>query len=254
MRFTQFLREKQKPIHLAMLFIAVALFVLHSTGIDMPPNLTTTVAFSVVAYILSDISQNTYSYSRNKLYRQEVDLLPDLIKLIEDKGAREAQLIQYSGQMVSWILRKLLDKGAAVTLWLEDEQSAISAQQKERIKSSISNLPGETQVTGHCSLMAYYYQVPASIRGILIDKKVLVIGWYTYEHVLNPSASYQHDKVEISGHDRPCWILYEGTPEFSILKDMFESQLANFAINQKDKDLPPVIQVPAPNHALQPTP
>lgn len=242
MKFSQFIRENRIQIHTAMLIVGVVFLILYTVGM-LPPETATTVTFSLIAYILLEISQNTDSYSRNKAYRQEVDLIPDLLKLIDERGARDAQLIQYSGRMVSVVVRKLLDKGAAVTLWIQDPEKAISQEQKERIESSVRSLAGELKVVGHYSFTAHRYHVPASIRGILIDEKILVIGWYTYEHVLEPDGSYPDDKVEISGHDRPCWILYEGTPEFTILKDMFRAQLGDFERNQKQKGFEPIIQI-----------
>jgi hypothetical protein len=244
MKLTQFVREKQRVIHLMMLLIAVSFFVLMASGVPLPPELASTVGFSVVAYILFDISQNTYSYSRNRLYRQDMDLIPDLLRLLDGKGVKEAQLIQYSGKMVNIILRKLIAKGGAVTLWLQDPTLAVGDEQRSRINLSVDGLPSELEAAGQPSLKVCHYQAPASTRGILIDRKILIIGFYTYEHVFKHSQKYPNDKFEISGHDRPCWLLYEGTPEFSIMRDMFEEQLANFRENHKNRDCPPALQWP----------
>jgi hypothetical protein len=227
-----------------MLLIAVLMFVLRAAGVPLKEDLAVLSAFSVVAYVLFDISLNTYSYSRNRLYPQDTDLLPNILNWIEEKGAREAHLIQYSGQSVKVIVRKLLEKGAAVSLWLEDPNLAVSSEQKDRITSSIAGFPGELKVSGQCCLTSFFYQVPGSIRGILIDRKLLVIGNYTHEHVLEPNVKYPNDKVEISGHDCPTWILYEGTPEFRIMRDIFESQLRNFRDNQRQNNLPPALELP----------
>lgn len=230
MPIIQFLKQHQRKIHRIGLLIAVSLQLLIAFGIKLPQEVANLVIFSILSYILIDVSDNVYSLSRPiKTYKTQFDMYSDLETYIDKNGVKTAILIQYSGQMVNHLIRKLLNKGAKVTLYVKSPGTSPSQLQNVRMDVALKQLWGELgDLSNDCSLTIWQYEVPGSLRGVLIDDNLLAIGWYTYQHVVIPDEAYPSDKTEVSGHDVPGMLLFKESPEFLIIKDMFLHQESNY--------------------------
>ena len=235
MTIRQFLHRNQKLIRKVVLAIGVSLYLLY---IIDPPGLsieaTIALHFAIIAYILDSIADKVAEPPTIKIYKKAQDAVPDLLEYIKKTSIKNAWLIQYSGRKVDDILANLFFRGVSITMWLKNPKNAISAEQTERIEVSIRQMPTELsrsdeKTSQHIGeLTIYTYDVPGALRGMLLDDKLLVIGFYTYEHILVPNPDYPVDEFEISGHDRPCIVIHKGHPDFEILMEEFEHQLENF--------------------------
>lgn len=230
MLIIRFLKRYQRSIHKISLFVIVFVWLLFAFGIQLPQEWAILVTVSVLVYILNDVSDNIYQLSRPiKFYKTQFDMYSDLEAYIDRNEVKSAILIQYSGQMVKHLTRKLLKKGAQVSLYIKSPETAPSELQNARIDDTIKQIWGELgDLSNDCSLTIWQYKVPGSLKGVLINDDLLAIGWYTYEHVIVPDESYPKDKTEVSGHDVPGILLYKESPEFMIINEMFLHQVGNY--------------------------
>ena len=230
-KISHFLRHHQPAIHTFGLLAAVSVQLAQALQLPLPATTANAITFSILAYIVKDISDNTYVFKRNKSYKNQEEMYADIIQEIrEARNVKEATLIQYSSRKASPLIFTLLNKGATVNLYVKNPDiGIISRMQKERIISAIKDLPGELSSTSGV-LKVYKYDPPASVRGVIIDDRVLAIGWYTYEYVPQPErdSAYPDDEFFLSGHDIPGMLLHEGSLEFEIFKDLLLEQTKNF--------------------------
>lgn len=168
----------------------------------------------------------TLDFNENRSYREQQDMYRDLAKYIDRYGAKEAVLIQYSGKMAINLLRKLLLKEATVKMYVQNPLKAISRMQSRRIMRTIKELSGELRGTKNCQLVVYDYDVPASVRGASIDKQVLAIGWYTYDHDIDAKSTA--NTFRVAGHDVPGMLLFANTIEYEIYNAMFVALIDNY--------------------------
>ena len=182
----------------------------------------------------------------DKAYESQVDLYRDLAKYIEKYEAKHtihAIVVQYSARKVDDPLRELMRKGANIKLYIHNQETSISQYQNERIRITLNSLLTELR-EGNGKLEVFEYDSPASVRGILIDDKVLAIGFYTYETLLVRESKYPDDRFTIWGHNVPGWILYDGSPAFSIFCKMFKDLVANYDAWNETSGRKAVLRVP----------
>ena len=235
MPILRFIKKNQSAIHKVGLLIAVSLQVLVTFNV-LPQAIATAGIFTILCYILFDVSENIYSLSRPvKIYERQFDMYNDLSKYVEEKGAKKVIMIQCSGQMIKPLLLGLLSKDANVMLYIKSPQTSVSQLQNERVESTLKQLTGELSFFVAGKLTVHGYHAPSSLRGVLIDDSLIAIGWYTYEHILSPDKDYPNDDVELSGHDVAGILLHKGSFEYSIMKNMFMKQVDNFEKYNKNK-------------------
>ncbi len=241
-----FLKEHQRGIHTIGLIVAIGLQVMLALNITslLKIEFTNAITFAVLSYILYDISANTSNSNRNKAYDEQADMYVDLEKYIDEHGAKEAVFVQHSGRMAVSLLRKLVNKGARVTMYVENPENAVSLMQKGRIENTLKELSGELR-SANPHLVVYRYDVPTSVRGVSVDNKVLAIGWYTYEHALDIDPHFPDDKVELSGHDVPGLLLYAGTTDYAVFSRMFMNLVKNYEEYIRIKGLRPALVFPS---------
>jgi hypothetical protein len=229
-KINHFLRYHQPVIHTFGLVTAVGVQLAQAFQLPLPATTANAITFSILAYIVKDISDNTYILKQSKSYTNQEEMYADMIQEIREiRNIREATLIQYSSRKVSPLVFTLLNKGATVNLYVKNPDTEISKMQKGRIERTIQDLPGELSNTLGV-LKVYKYDPPASVRGVIIDNRLLAIGWYTYEYVptSEKDLTYPDDAFFVSGHDVPGMLLHEGSIEFEIFKDLFLKQVTNF--------------------------
>lgn len=228
---SQFLKRHQLVIHGIGLTTAVSIQLAQAFKLPLPPTTANAITFSVLAYILKDVSNNTYTSRRNKYYKRQDELYGDLLKQIQELDrVQEATLIQYSGRKAAPLLFTLLSKGANVTLYLKNEQGAINQMQKNRIIATLKELPTDVSSTSG-TLKVYQYDSPASIRGMLIDHQVLAIGCYVYEYEPKSQRkqSEPNECFAVWGHDSVGMLVYKGTVEFEMFEELFSRQISNYS-------------------------
>jgi hypothetical protein len=214
-----FLRQHQTIIHKIGLFLTVILQIIIAFGLQIPRDIANAMTFSILSYILFDISQNTYNFKKHKVYEQQEDMYRDIMKYIEEKPIKTAILIQYSGHRSISLIDKLIRKNAEITVYLQHPEDAINQWQKERIQMTIENLR-RCRTTN--KLTIYGYDVPASIKGVLINEELLAVGWYAYGH------THDDDEIQLSGHSIAGMLFHKGSDEYEIFKTMFMKQAADF--------------------------
>lgn len=251
-----FLKQHQPTIHTLGLITAVGVQLAQAIQLPLPTAIANSITFSILAYILKDISDSTYRFTPNKSYNTQEEMYRYLIHEIEKLNKVEkAILIQYTSRKASPLIWTLLNKGARVVVYVKNPDSeVINEAQKERIIREIQELPIEVRGTPG-TLEVHKYDAPASVRGVMIDNRVMAIGWYSYEYVSksNRNPNYPqgnpNDKFGIWGHDVPGMLLYKGTREFENLKELFYNQVSNYQKNIKDMGYKPLLHIKEGNNA-----
>lgn len=171
-------------------------------------------------------------------FEYQEDAYHYLIRMVQDHGAKEAVLLQYSCHTSLPILRMLLRQGAKVTVFIQHEDTASpengpfkSQLQAELIRDTTRNLrsnlgkilvePGKLEV--------YKYRVQPSMSAIKIDNQVLCMGWYTFEQKRHgDDKANPGDTLDVSGHDRAAVVVHKGTKEFQALDPTFNAVEKNY--------------------------
>jgi hypothetical protein len=179
---------------------------------------------------LEDLSLAVRHISERAVYRDQDTPYEQVREYVRQHDVHKAVFLQYSGDACAREIEAVLLKGGAeVTVYLQDEQTASrlgSNFQAKRIASSIERLRGWRQkYDGISDLTVYQCDVPMSVRAIMIDDRLLCMGWYTYEP---DSKKHPGDTIEVSGHDVATVIAYRGTENFDALKKTFSDLLEKY--------------------------
>ena len=184
-------------------------------------------------------------------------------KFIDLYNVKEAKILHYSGEYVSQVIEKLLQKKAAVKLLLGHpgavpktsmwrivlrswERFVPNKRQGIDTRSGSHDLRGfqnnkmmtfhqkmETDFINGENLDIKYYMEPASIRGIKLDDRFLSIGWYTYRpKVSNGNVPWLY------GHNNATVNVVLDQPEALKLAATFDDQfdaLWNEALLRKNR-------------------
>lgn len=248
MSIITFFKQYQTIIHSIGLFIAAGLQIIIAFGLlQVPRDVANAITFSVLSYILLDISQNTYNFKKNKAYEEQANMYRDIEKYIENRNVRNAILIQYSGSWSFQLIRALMNRGASVTLYIKNPETASTQRQKDRIRDRIQRLEQTLNVSIPARLTVYVYDVPATIKGVLVDDELLGIGWYKYEYINNENKKLDddssQDKFHLSGHNVAGMLCYKKSDEYDILKKMFMNQVENFKTYCELNDIEPILKL-----------
>lgn len=170
-------------------------------------------------------------------YSNQADAYRFLAKYIRENNASTAILLQYSCRSARDVLIALMEKSAAVTLYLQHEETArkIGSQfQSHRIIDSCHSLRTDLgNLFDPTKLEVRKYRAIASISGIRIDDRILFVGWYIYEYVEIPHQKYAKDTLETSAHDRAGILAWRGTTAFNVLNTTFSEVEANYRRNSE---------------------
>jgi hypothetical protein len=157
----------------------------------------------------------------------------ELLEYIAQHDVAKAIFLQYSGQACDGVLEAVLKKpGAKAVVYLQDEKRAEnlgSKFQATRIVTSVNNMrkwrikyDGTSEITVHKCTM------PMSVRAIMLDDRLLCMGWYTYEREYGHDAEHPTDTVAVSGHDIATVISRKGTDDFDALNSTFTMLVKNY--------------------------
>lgn len=221
-------RERyQRQVHFFLFSLIILVWIGRSTGIQLFLNddFNILLTFTALVFVLNDVAENTYSIFKTKFFAQQDELYNYLTHILCNEKIREATLIQYTGFKADTLLNSLINSGANVKIYLHDQSLSINDFQRERLinfeKSTLNVFTNEERQR----LQIIHYNVPASFRAVLVDNKILAVGWYTY--VINQDADLA-DEIRIRGHNTPGILCYKGSPEFdcfikefNIVKDGF---------------------------------
>jgi hypothetical protein len=155
----------------------------------------------------------------------------------------ECLMIQYRGEFSRGLVRRLLQKNVNVTVYLQHPGGALllgAGQQSERLYHAPHELIDELNYDARHparlgQLQVYRYFAPASLCGVRIDRKVLLLSWYTHSLLKNWDEAPQtrRDLIGVRGHDNAAVVVYGDSPKaFQRLDDMFERQLGLLAASE----------------------
>lgn len=247
--------EKIAPF-VALVIIGVVIFIIGATGtvplINPPlvisePYKTILVVLGVVLILAGLIfgwterqsasdehGKNTSLFSRKNKGQQDISIcsadeanIEYLSKFIDANTIAKAKMIQYSGDMIRPIIAKLLAKNVKIEILLQHPQKALNLDQLLKMASFHERVT--TDFKNPKNLVIKYYTEPASVRGVKLDEKVLVVGWYTYRvksHTEPKSWLYGHNNAAV--RIQPVSVSRDLTETFD---DVFQSLWDNAASN-----------------------
>jgi hypothetical protein len=198
---------------------------------------------TLVVTTLTGLASSIYRDRRNnaaarteQIFSAQGHAYQQLIEYVEKHDIDRAIFLQYSGQKSMDVLEAVLKKKEAETeLFIQTREFAKrigSARQEKLITGAIDTLRQRNkEVPNSSTFNVYQFDSPASMRAILIDRKILCIGWYTVELGRGGQQSDPDDLISVSGHDRPTMVLRPGTDLFEVLSDM----VVNLANNLKQE-------------------
>lgn len=159
-----------------------------------------------------------------KVVMDDVECMDLLLNYIEENSIAEAKLVQYSGDKVKPLIKKLLEKNIKVYLLLHDPISPLSRlnpqdemNKFQKIKRMAFMNDFKNEFKNPENLHIYYYDEPASLKAVKLDKQVLALGSYTYR-----SRSRDDHTRWLYGHCNPCYISYSDSAQFSQLEAFFD--------------------------------
>lgn len=188
--------------------------------------------------VLEQISKD--SPAKNRAFKGQEDAYKLLETYVNNHRVREAVMLQYSCITGLGLLRALLRNGAKVTVYIQHEETSKSMgsqEQAHRVVHTCEFLRGNlADLFKPDKLKIRKYRAPSSVSAVKIDKQVLFMGWYTYEHVdaslRNPA--YPADSVQVSGHDVAAVVVWKDTEEFEALDKTFRMLEKNYQNNSEE--------------------
>lgn len=180
------------------------------------------------------------SPAKNRAFKGQEDAYRLLETYINSHRVREAVLLQYSCTTSLGLLRTLLRKGANVTVYIQHEETSKSVGSEEQAKQVVRTCEG---LRGQLAdlykpgkLKIRKYRAPGSVSAVKIDKHVLCMGWYTYEHVdaSNRNPVHSADSIQVSGHDVAAVVVWKDTEEFEALDKTFRTLEENYQNNSEE--------------------
>jgi hypothetical protein len=136
--------------------------------------------------------------SRISLSKDDTDTNALLSREIADHSPSTADLLEFSGDNVRALLRKLAEAGTEVRLLLRHPDS-VGRTQREKIISTYSYLKEHIFDAVQGSFQVRFYRTAATVRGRRLDTHLLNVGWYTPDI----SADGRISEWEIVGHLNP---------------------------------------------------
>jgi hypothetical protein len=230
------------------IFLFLVLHILYPPIIDAigksmhmsPPSLPAVLTLAILVLVferMAEVEEHLLRPNIKAFYEQSA-LYTYLEEYIEERGVSSAELIQYSCRTSRSLLRKLMNKKALITVYMQDPntcESLGSKHQKNRVTHSITELPAEFGASINSNKISFMtYVAPASVSAVRIDDNLIAMGWYIYKHVDESNRSIlseSEDKVELLGHCIPAVLAAKGSMEFEVLNSLFDSLTANFKKN-----------------------
>lgn len=253
--------EKIAP-SVALVIIGVVIFIIGATGtvplINPPlvipePYKTILVILGVVLILAGLIlgwaerpsasdehGASTSFFSRKSKGQQGITIcsadeanIEYLSKFIDTNSIAKARMIQYSGDMIRPVIAKLLAKNVKIEILLQHPQKALNIDQLLKMASFHERVT--TDFKNPQNLVIKYYNEPASIRGVKLDEKVLVIGWYTYR-----VKSHTEPKAWLYGHNnaavriQPVSVSRDLTATFDdVFQSLWDNSVSNINVAQE---------------------
>lgn len=164
----------------------------------------------------------------------EEEILSDLRRRIsERKAVKEAIIMRYS--MHPEIIAQLLENGAKVTVYMQDEKTAERIGSKDQIDYINNDYNRLRRLLARqleaYPLKVYKFRLPCSIAGMKLDDQLIYMGWYTYEYTDMTNdfrISHSDDTTQLYGHDKAALIAKKGYYGFNLLEQTFDSIIANY--------------------------
>lgn len=149
---------------------------------------------------------------RVQLSVDQMEASQRLVEYIERTKPRTADLIEVSAATVDSVLSSLIKRNCRIRLLLQNPSSAVNEYQRGHIQQRIHDLTAVT-LKGYTRCEVRLYSLPCSIRGRLIDKRLVDVGWYTYSR----------DEAGVYGHTNPLITATIESHEGRELKRLFET-------------------------------
>lgn len=188
-----------------------------------------------MAGLVKDTATVVRNLSAPMIFDRQKVPYDQLLHDIAENGARKAVFIQYSGQQSAEVLQAVLrSPGAVATVYLQDERTAAkigSGRQAARIAHSIHNTLSDWRrnFVGLSQLHVYTCTMPMSVRAVMIDDRIICMGWYTYEPDDRADAGdYRDDTVAVSGDDIATVVARRGTHEFDALNSTLAMLISKY--------------------------
>lgn len=103
-----------------------------------------------------------------------------LRKIIEERNVDEIKMLEYSSGTVGPIISKAVKEKCEIRLLLKHPLSVDVGIQCERIENQLREY--HKAYRDYDKLNIKFYKENASLRGRLIDREVINVGWYTFDH------------------------------------------------------------------------
>lgn len=197
--------EQFLPQILAILTVAVSILWIASTLFGpLEQWLSKTSLLNVIIIVLlSDVllllaEFKTTMNPQVTVFANEPDAYKDLRQHIEASSPKKADLIEYSTATIHDLLEVLRSADCRLRILICNPDSAITDFQANRIRERIDDL---TTVTfrDFDKVEIRMYRLPASIRGRLIDRSYVTMGWHVYTS--DEAGLFGHTHAMVSA---PC--------------------------------------------------
>lgn len=157
----------------------------------------------------------------------------DLRAFIDSARPKEADLIEFSSASVyENIVRPLVRSGSKILLLVQNpkvahDRFAPSIRQEGRICDQFARRLGtEPEVANYDKIRIRFYGEMASLRGRKFSKKLINVGWFTYD-LRQQEMSAATDPVQIWGHNNPLLSIAASDKCFAIVESMFSKVFKN---------------------------
>jgi hypothetical protein len=166
-----------------------------------------------IAYVIS----NSLRPSGVRVSRDQDTDIGELTRLLEElKINRDwtADLLEHSAFNALDLIKFLKKHRCRMRILIKHPDTVAGSKSEERIRTNLNNLLGAVLANNPDRYEIRCYRSPASVRGRLIGRRVINIGWYT-PNLVDP-------ELDVLGDTNPIITAQLGTTEGNNLARMFE--------------------------------
>lgn len=185
------------------------------------------VSFGVVVIILSaiqDYLDDLIGPRYVHVAKEQEENTARLMEMLSGERIDEVRMIEYDSESTKSLIYFFLQRGAHVHCLLQHPEFVVNEPQRHR--SVLHILSKEDDYIGYSDRIRFsYYRDRASLRGRLVDNKLVSLGWYTYDYRGGIAGN------QVWGHNNPVVTAERSSEDGERLAAFFELVFANLLEN-----------------------
>jgi hypothetical protein len=245
----KFNRRHRRTLRAAAIGLAAIYFFLSFLGLPnlIPDKVWEIVTLFCILFFVVDISNSIPPPAEGLSLGDQMKLYSDLHAECQARRPRRVTFYHFSGNEILSIVETLFKSGCEIDIYTQSPhlvKSLDCSYQANRIDAAEHDFRTRfhrpVASVGGGVVRLWRSDVPLTIRAVVLDDDVIILGWYVYAKVPGgkragegPSAGkFAGDRVRLSGHDQLGVVLRRSHPQFEEVQDFLRKYQKGIAATE----------------------